>query len=89
MMGQYVAKLDRVFLLQHVSFAQNSVYFTAWSCFKMVIVQGSTHSGPVLTPEEALIAIHGIDPDRDGIPLKKAKFHLPFIISLFQINLCT
>lgn len=55
----------------------------------MVIVQGSTHSGPVLTPEEALIAIHGIDPDRDGIPLKKAKFHLPFIISLFQINLCT
>ncbi|KAL2541488.1 HEAT repeat-containing protein [Abeliophyllum distichum] len=35
------------------------------------VLQGSTHSGPVLTPEEALIAIHGIDPDRDGIPLKK------------------
>ncbi|CAA2998893.1 symplekin isoform X1 [Olea europaea subsp. europaea] len=36
-----------------------------------LVLQGSTHSGPVLTPEEALIAIHGIDPDRDGIPLKK------------------
>ncbi|CAK9133851.1 unnamed protein product [Ilex paraguariensis] len=34
-------------------------------------VQGSSHSGPVLTPAEVLIAIHGIDPDRDGIPLKK------------------
>ncbi|CAN1303628.1 SYMPK [Linum perenne] len=28
-------------------------------------------SGPLLTPSEVLIAIHGIDPDRDGIPLKK------------------
>ncbi|XP_057983982.1 uncharacterized protein LOC131168510 isoform X2 [Malania oleifera] len=35
------------------------------------IVQGSSHSAPVLTPAEVLIAIHGIDPDRDGIPLKK------------------
>uniref|UniRef100_A0A5B7B7R4 Symplekin n=1 Tax=Davidia involucrata TaxID=16924 RepID=A0A5B7B7R4_DAVIN len=34
-------------------------------------LQGSSHSGPVLTPTEVLIAIHGIDPDRDGIPLKK------------------
>jgi symplekin len=25
----------------------------------------------VLTPAEVLIAIHGIDPERDGIPLKK------------------
>ncbi|KAJ8898989.1 hypothetical protein K2173_008491 [Erythroxylum novogranatense] len=32
------------------------------------ILQGSQ---PVLTPAEVLIAIHGIDPDRDGIPLKK------------------
>ncbi|KAM7271711.1 hypothetical protein ACFE04_030925 [Oxalis oulophora] len=32
---------------------------------------GSSRSGPVLTPAEVLIAIHGIDPDRDGIPLKK------------------
>jgi len=25
----------------------------------------------VLSPAEVLIAIHGIDPERDGIPLKK------------------
>ncbi|KAL0338187.1 UNVERIFIED_CONTAM: Symplekin [Sesamum angustifolium] len=36
------------------------------------VLQGLNHSLPVLTPAEALIAIHGIDPDRDGIPLKKA-----------------
>lgn len=35
------------------------------------ILQGSPHSGPLLAPAEVLIAIHGIDPDRDGIPLKK------------------
>ncbi|KAK6779727.1 hypothetical protein RDI58_021911 [Solanum bulbocastanum] len=35
------------------------------------ILQGSTHSGPVLTPTEALIAIHRIDPEREVIPLKK------------------
>ncbi|XP_050893645.1 uncharacterized protein LOC127100478 isoform X2 [Lathyrus oleraceus] len=35
------------------------------------ILQGSSQSGPVLTPAEILIAIHGIDPERDGIPLKK------------------
>lgn len=35
------------------------------------VVQGFNQSTPVLTPAEALIAIHGIDPDRDGIPLKK------------------
>ncbi|XP_062002834.1 uncharacterized protein LOC133720506 isoform X5 [Rosa rugosa] len=34
-------------------------------------LQGSSHSGPLLAPAEVLIAIHGIDPDRDGIPLKK------------------
>ncbi|KAF8394916.1 hypothetical protein HHK36_018855 [Tetracentron sinense] len=37
------------------------------------VLQGSSHSAPVLTPAEVLIAIHGIDPDRDGIPLKKAR----------------
>ncbi|KAL6956707.1 hypothetical protein U1Q18_046254, partial [Sarracenia purpurea var. burkii] len=36
------------------------------------VLQGSSHSGQVLSPAEVLIAIHGIDPDRDGIPLKKA-----------------
>lgn len=35
------------------------------------ILQGSAHAGPSLTPAEVLIAIHGIDPDRDGIHLKK------------------
>ncbi|TYH89625.1 hypothetical protein ES332_D01G276300v1 [Gossypium tomentosum] len=35
------------------------------------LLQGSAHSGPVLTPAEVLIAIHGIVPERDGIPLKK------------------
>ncbi|KAK4418934.1 Symplekin [Sesamum alatum] len=35
------------------------------------VLQGLNHSSPVLTPAEALIAINGIDPDRDGIPLKK------------------
>lgn len=42
--------------------------------FQAILVhtlKGSSHSGPVLTPAEVLIAIHGIDPDRDGIPLKK------------------
>ncbi|XP_011006560.1 PREDICTED: uncharacterized protein LOC105112532 isoform X2 [Populus euphratica] len=34
-------------------------------------LQGSSHSGMMLSPAEVLIAIHGIDPDRDGIPLKK------------------
>ncbi|KAM7467970.1 hypothetical protein LguiB_015532 [Lonicera macranthoides] len=34
-------------------------------------LQGSSQSGPVLTPAEVLIAIHGIDPDTSGIPLKK------------------
>ncbi|KNA19015.1 hypothetical protein SOVF_065440 isoform A [Spinacia oleracea] len=34
------------------------------------LLQGSTPS-PVLTPAEVLIAIHSIDPDKDGIPLKK------------------
>ncbi|KAL3038120.1 hypothetical protein AAZX31_01G111400 [Glycine max] len=33
--------------------------------------EGSSQSGPVLTPAEVLIAIHGIDPEKDGIPLKK------------------
>lgn len=33
--------------------------------------QGSSQSGSVLNPAEVLIAIHGIDPERDGIPLKK------------------
>ncbi|XP_074592745.1 uncharacterized protein LOC141848595 [Curcuma longa] len=35
------------------------------------ILQGSAHTGPALTPAEVLIAIHNIDPQRDGVALKK------------------
>ncbi|CAH8338242.1 unnamed protein product [Eruca vesicaria subsp. sativa] len=35
------------------------------------VLQGSAQSGPVLSPSEVLIAIHSIDPARDGIPLKQ------------------
>ncbi|KAH9736542.1 HEAT repeat-containing protein [Citrus sinensis] len=48
------------------------------------ILQGSSNSGPVLSPAEVLIAIHGIDPDKDGIPLKKAFFFLSFFLSFFK-----
>ncbi|KAL8093049.1 hypothetical protein AgCh_035073 [Apium graveolens] len=34
-------------------------------------LQGSSQSGPVLTPGEVLIAIHKVDPEKEGIPLKK------------------
>nr|XP_043635498.1 uncharacterized protein LOC122606709 isoform X3 [Erigeron canadensis] len=35
------------------------------------ILQESSQSGSVLTPAEVMIGIHGIDPEKDGIPLKK------------------
>ncbi|KAK8913898.1 hypothetical protein KSP39_PZI023501 [Platanthera zijinensis] len=35
------------------------------------ILQGSAHSGPALTPVEVLTAIHDINPDKDGVALKK------------------
>ncbi|XP_017699952.2 uncharacterized protein LOC103713953 isoform X3 [Phoenix dactylifera] len=35
------------------------------------ILQGSAHTGPALTPAEVLIAIHDIDPEKDGVALKK------------------
>ncbi|KAL4179988.1 hypothetical protein AMTRI_Chr13g122920 [Amborella trichopoda] len=35
------------------------------------ILQGSAHTGPALTPAEVIIALHGIDPEKDGIALKK------------------
>ncbi|XP_024981253.1 uncharacterized protein LOC112517999 isoform X2 [Cynara cardunculus var. scolymus] len=34
-------------------------------------LQESSQGSPVLTPAEVLIGIHGIDPEKDGIPLKK------------------
>lgn len=36
-------------------------------------MQGSSQSGPMLTPAEVLIAIHAIDPERDEIPLKRVR----------------
>ncbi|KAL2340050.1 hypothetical protein Fmac_007990 [Flemingia macrophylla] len=35
------------------------------------ILQGSAHTGPALTPVEVLVAIHGIDPEKDGLALRK------------------
>ncbi|KAI3819887.1 hypothetical protein L1987_13740 [Smallanthus sonchifolius] len=35
------------------------------------ILQGSAHMGPALTPTEVLVAIHDINPEKDGVPLKK------------------
>nr|GME14814.1 Symplekin like [Ipomoea batatas]GME21007.1 Symplekin like [Ipomoea batatas] len=35
------------------------------------ILQGSAHTGPALSPAEVLVAIHDINPERDGLPLKK------------------
>lgn len=35
------------------------------------ILQGSAHTGPALTPAEVLVAIHDINPNKDGLPLKK------------------
>ncbi|GKB05201.1 ribonuclease H-like domain-containing protein, partial [Tanacetum coccineum] len=36
------------------------------------ILQESSQGGSILTPAEVLIGIHGIDLEKDGIPLKKA-----------------
>ncbi|KAJ6798739.1 Uncharacterized protein M6B38_210740 [Iris pallida] len=36
------------------------------------ILQGSAHTGPALTPVEVLIAVHGVEPEKDGVSLKKA-----------------
>ncbi|VFQ92229.1 unnamed protein product [Cuscuta campestris] len=35
------------------------------------ILQGSAHTDPALSPAEVLVAIHDINPERDGLPLKK------------------
>jgi hypothetical protein len=50
--------------------SEPGTHFSYWINCK-TFIQGSSQSGPVLTPAEVLIAIHGIDPERDGIPLKK------------------
>ncbi|KAF3787407.1 Symplekin [Nymphaea thermarum] len=35
--------------------------------------EGSAHTGPALTPVEVLVAIHGINPEKEGIALKKVE----------------
>lgn len=40
-------------------------------CPMCVLLQGSAHTGPALSPAEVLVAIHDINPERDGLPLKK------------------
>lgn len=37
----------------------------------LILLQGSAHTGPALTPAEVLVAIHDIVPEKDGLPLKK------------------
>lgn len=44
--------------------------------------QGSPRNAPSLDPSEILIAIHVIDPDKEGIPLKKV---FNFLLFLHQI----
>lgn len=48
--------------------------------------QGSAHTGPALTPAEVLVAIHDINPDRDGLPLKKVcDLPLPLVFGLMVV----
>ncbi|WMV27203.1 hypothetical protein MTR67_020588 [Solanum verrucosum] len=52
------------------------------------ILQGSAHTGPALTPAEVLVAIHDINPDRDGLPLKKVcdlPLPLPLVFGLMVV----
>lgn len=57
-----------------------SVQFCHLTDIWNVILQGLNHSLPILSPAEALIAIHKIDPERDGVPLKKATILLPMLL---------
>ncbi|GJY87707.1 symplekin isoform X1 [Tanacetum coccineum] len=49
------------------------------------ILQESSQGGSILTPAEVLIGIHGIDLEKDGIPLKKASFVFFFFPCPFYI----
>ncbi|XP_042507981.1 symplekin isoform X2 [Macadamia integrifolia] len=44
------------------------------------ILQGSAHTGPALTPAEVLVAIHDINPDKDGIALKKVTWTISLTV---------
>lgn len=59
----------------------------------MFIVQGSAHMGPALTPAEVLVAIHDINPEKDGVPLKKVCLLLVSLVMsltshLYSLTLC-
>lgn len=47
--------------------------------------QGSAHTGPALTPAEVLVAIHGINPEKDGVALKKVILYLYNLFSMFKL----
>ncbi|XP_031126551.1 uncharacterized protein LOC116028853 isoform X2 [Ipomoea triloba] len=63
----FLSKEEVLLIFPHLVNAPLDIFQAALSR----VLEGSSHSGPMLTPAEALIAIHGIDPDRDRIPLKK------------------
>ncbi|KAG5541930.1 hypothetical protein RHGRI_021681 [Rhododendron griersonianum] len=49
------------------------------------ILQGSAHTGPALTPAEVLVAIHGINPEKDRLSLKKACINLFLVLSITDV----
>lgn len=57
-------------------------------------LQGSAHTGPALTPAEVLVAIHDINPEKDGVPLKKVSANffyclIPYFICDLNLNACS
>ena len=68
----FKAALDRILQVFHDQYMKPALFFSLnckYLIFFLTIMQGSVHTGPALTPAEVLIAIHGIDPERDHIPL--------------------
>ncbi|XP_028957097.1 uncharacterized protein [Malus domestica] len=63
----FLLKDEVMLIFPHLVNLQLDKFQAALAC----TLQGSFQSGPLLSPAEILIAIHGIDPDKDGIPLKK------------------
>jgi hypothetical protein len=43
------------------------------------LLQAAPQSASSLSPSEVLIAIHGIDPEKDSVPLKKVTVIIPLI----------
>ncbi|CAH9061330.1 unnamed protein product [Cuscuta europaea] len=63
----FMSKEEVLPIFPHLVNAPLDKFQAALSC----LLEESPRSSSVLTPAEALIAIHGIDPDRDNVPLKK------------------